>query len=121
MAGACGGMGPRALPSGASGGLSATSAGDPRAKACSQLPGMQQASQVPAAHTALAGRGRPVSAAPRDGRRGVSSDSPLAPWGTEPQACCGKGSESPVSGLRSQGGSADEPSQCVCVCVCVCV
>lgn len=117
MAGACGGVGPSASPSGASGGLLATSAGDPGAKACSQLPGIQQASQVPAAHTALEGRGRPVSAAPRNGRWGVSSDNPLAPRGTEPQAHCGKGSESPLPGrLRRRTLPV-----CVCVCVSVCV
>lgn len=106
--------GKQGLAPGASGGLSAMPAGDPRVKACSQLPGMQQASQMPAAHTALAGGGRPVSAAPQGGRRDVSSDNPPCFVGPRASRLLRERSESPISGPCSQGAPQTKPPS-VCV------
>lgn len=79
----------------------------PRVKACSQLPGTQQTSQVPAAHMAQQG----LSCEPRaSGRQaGVCADIPLLRGAQSLRLAAGKGMRVPSQGSAPRAGSSSTP------------
>ena len=88
-------------------GLSAMPPSGRRVKACSQLPGTQQTSQVPAAHMAQQG----LSCEPRaSGRQaGVCADIPLLRGAQSLRLAAGKGMRVPSQGSAPRAGSSSTP------------